>query len=201
MSFPRRQLWTTSVSSLGHKARSIQAAINRYSAPMQRALSCITESRIWITPGRGSERRFLDLAGGEPVRLKRVEMESLYLNAAQDFVVEHDGTEFRVRTRGYIYAVWPSEVSGGRFLSWHWHPPKPSRPHVHIADRSTGHIPSGRVTFESVVRYLIEELGVRPARSDWDDVLMATEALHARFRRWSIAPEVEGPDQGKIGPR
>jgi len=37
------------------------------------------------------------------------------------------------------------------------------------------HIPSGRVSLASVVRFAIEELGVRPLRPDWATVLAKEE--------------------------
>jgi hypothetical protein len=38
------------------------------------------------------------------------------------------------------------------------------------------HVPSGAVLLEDVLRLAIEDLGVRPARADWSDVLDATRA-------------------------
>lgn len=115
----------------------------------------------------------------------------LYLDAGQKFSVYHDGTEFRVRTQGYMYTLSESERLETEILSWHWHPPARSRPHVHVGETQLGHIPTGRVTFESVVRYAIVELDAVPARNDWDDILLETEALHVKYRSWSADPGVD----------
>ena len=65
------------------------------------------------------------------------------------------------------------------FLAFHYHPIGASHitiPHIHVAttapvDLSKAHIPSGEVTFQRVVRFAIEELGVEPLRQDWRTIL------------------------------
>lgn len=175
------------------KARTSSQAIKRYRTPLQRALACLTKSDIWLT-GRppGDEIYRLAIAGGAPVILNRGSGRShLYFDASQRFDLRHDGTEFRVSTKGYIYTLSESEHLESEVVSWHWHPPARSRPHLHLSDRSLGHIPTGRVTFEAVVRYAIEDLGVTAARTDWDDILLSTEALHVKYRSWSVDPDVD----------
>jgi hypothetical protein len=47
-------------------------------------------------------------------------------------------------------------------------PPQRPGPTVHIrGEFSRIHIPTARISFESVVRVLIEDVGARPARPDW----------------------------------
>lgn len=176
------------------KARSSHAAIKRYVKPLQRALSCVSKTDQWLA-GRptGKDLYRLAIAGGGPVQIRFTDREPLYLDAGQTFDVYYDGSEYRVRTEGYIYIISPSERLDSALVAWHWHPPNRSRPHMHF-DRPLGHIPTGRVTFESVVRYAIEELEAIPARKDWDDVLLATESLHVRYRSWNVDPAVEPPD-------
>ncbi len=38
------------------------------------------------------------------------------------------------------------------------------------------HLPTGVVSLASIVRFLIEEIGVEPNRDDWDEVLRQIEA-------------------------
>jgi len=49
-------------------------------------------------------------------------------------------------------------------------------------DSSKLHIPSGWITVEEVIRFLIQELKVRPKRADWDRLLCESEE---RFRDWT----------------
>ena len=55
-------------------------------------------------------------------------------------------------------------------VRWHYHPDSHPDPHIHAVGID-GHIPSGRVIFESVVRYMIQELTVEQKRADWDEIL------------------------------
>jgi hypothetical protein len=121
----------------------------------------------------------------------RTHLGALYFEASQKFEIYSDGQESRVRTLGYMYTISDSQSLQTELISWHWHPRTSSRPHLHIKETAYGHMPSGRVTFEAVVRYMIEELAVRPARKDWPTVLSETEALHARYRSWSVDPTIE----------
>jgi hypothetical protein len=91
-----------------------------------------------------------------------------------------------------MYTISDSAVLETELISWHWHPPTRHRPHLHIKDLAhLGHVPTGRVTFESVLRYLIEDLAADPARKDWRSVLEGTELLHAKHRSWSVDPTTE----------
>jgi hypothetical protein len=49
------------------------------------------------------------------------------------------------------------------------------------------HMPTGRVSIESVLSLLLNELAVRPTRShekDWHTVLKASERRFIEHRRW-----------------
>jgi hypothetical protein len=95
-------------------------------------------------------------------------------------------------TAGYYYQV--GDDKGRELIAFHWHPGRrnqPEFPHLHI-DGSPGpvavvkknHIPTGRVSLESVVRFLIAELDVRPLRDDWDSVLDEGERTFTARRTW-----------------
>ncbi len=110
-----------------------------------------------------------------------------------------DSKHWRMTTREYIYFLATKDVE----IAWHWHPltsPRegdPSvRPHAHVqlpegtasakARKAISklHIPSGRVTVEQVVRYIIEECEVEPLHDDWDQILSAGHDLHVEHRTW-----------------
>lgn len=76
-----------------------------------------------------------------------------------------------------------------------------SDPHLHIAraqlnddasiDRRI-HFPTGRVAFEQVALFLVVELGVQPARPDYQKVLDTCLGRFARWRTWATATHL-GP--------
>lgn len=100
--------------------------------------------------------------------------------------------QIRLRTVSYWYEF--SEQDSSELISFHWHPHRPGQPsfpHLHMESRfgsvvvlKRNHVPSGRVSFESVVRFAIEELGVRPLRPDWDAVLAIGEQHFVAQRSW-----------------
>ncbi len=85
-------------------------------------------------------------------------------------------------TVGYYYQFLGEDSA--ELIRFEWHPERGTAgyPHLHIHGRSADriitdrtHIPSGRVSLASVVRFAIEELGVRPLRPDWATVLAKEE--------------------------
>jgi hypothetical protein len=79
---------------------------------------------------------------------------------------------------GWIYEI--RNAAGGLILAFHWHPHGSGRvtwPHLHAygahdsVDLHKLHPPTGHVTLSSVVRFLIEDLGVLPRRADWPAVV------------------------------
>jgi hypothetical protein len=102
--------------------------------------------------------------------------------------------EYRAHALSYIYTLFLPEDR--EFISWHWHPEgagaNPS-PHMHVfvdhGDMGAGfrrlHVPTGRVSFEQVVRFLVEELEVDPRSHSWDEILAESHELWREFRTWS----------------
>lgn len=103
-----------------------------------------------------------------------------------------DPRQWETSSAGYSYQV--REIEGSELIAFHWHPGRehqPDFPHVHITGQAgmvsiqkQHHIPTGRVSLESVVRFAIEELGVRPLRPDWDRLLAAGQAAFDTRRTW-----------------
>lgn len=110
----------------------------------------------------------------------------LRLSAGQRFAIIPDADGgWRVGTRQYVYSIDVAEAAQQRYelLNWHWHPPEMPLPHIHVrgdhpqlGDLENYHLPSGRVSFEQVIRLLIADFQVRPLREDWEDVLSEAEA-------------------------
>ena len=148
---------------------------------MQDVVRCLTDDGFVSRGGRGRDvctvvfqRHIVPLqrrAGLEPVRVK--------------FVVEYsiaDAAErpgwWEAQCVGWAYDVLDG---GGRpILAFHWHPRESghvTRPHLHAygahesVDLHKLHPPTGHVTLSSIVRFLIEGLGVLPRRPNWQAVL------------------------------
>jgi hypothetical protein len=126
--------------------------------------------------------------GPEKIRLNQ---EPTYLTASQNFHFGPDpdfAKEWKVKTDGYAYHVFTTEDEAGQLFGWHWHPQFGHSCHVHIGPRQGKsralyrlHVPSGRAAFEEVLRFLIEDVGVRTARKDWDAILSVSVST---IRRW-----------------
>ena len=99
---------------------------------------------------------------------------------------------WRLRSRDNFYQV--RDRSGAEIIAFHWHPRRrdsPDFPQFHVTSRVGAvevsrrhHVPTGRVSLEAVVRFLIVELGVALRRDDWEDVLADGERRFAERRTW-----------------
>lgn len=120
-----------------------------------------------------------------------------------EIVIETDPTRgdwARVTTRSYEYYLHDSQ--GAELLAFHWAPgpdfPGPDHPHLHvtapltIATNRDGdtrmrrldrmHIPTGRISLESVIRLLIDEFSIEPLSPNWSQRLANTEAIFRSTR-------------------
>lgn len=85
---------------------------------------------------------------------------------------------------GYEYELLDEDARW--VLAYHWHPTGRSTmtaPHLHVRqilplDLRSVHLPTGVVSLPSFLRLAILELGIRPLRADWSDVLEAAEQAH-----------------------
>lgn len=153
---------------------------------MSLSLNCIDSNVQWLTPDdRKVDHPFQMILSQVPLTLL-TETSEVRLVARQRLTpyFDTDNDEYRCSTNAYHYTL--SDEHHAEMVSWHWHPDTSPAPHVHVpALDSSFHIPSGRVAFERVVRFLIEDIGVVPARDDWDEVLAEQEARHRKWRKWS----------------
>lgn len=157
---------------------------------MRRALSCVSNAQLFVT--RGKQPGELEALTLNPDPLP------LYSGRIQDTIQFRLGHQFRlvqdgrkswsVSTAAYQYHL--LDASGAELIGWHWHPGTSVRPHLHVPadpiDRRV-HIPTGRVSIESVLRLLLTDLKVEPTREhadDFEQVLSASEGPFVEHRRW-----------------
>ena len=106
---------------------------------------------------------------------------------------------YRVTATMYDYSL----VAGDEELwALHWHPSGRSHvtyPHWHPGQRfreanptmsTKGHFPTGRMTFESALRWVVES-GGEPYCGDWEPRLALAEAPHLLYRSWTQDRDVE----------
>jgi len=189
--------------------RTESEAADAYRDPIATALACIADG------SRFQFRRYVPIAQqtSGPIQFTLDNANEVHLGGEQNvklhvsqhvvFVDSDDPKKpLRMSTRGYMYLLATDRV----MINWHWHPKTsasrnvdPSiRPHVHTThlEIDTGkqskiarlHVPTGRVAIEQVVRYAIEELGVKALNDDWNKLITESEALHIRHRGWHSSP-------------
>lgn len=181
-------------------ARTEHAARQRYTRILQRSLSCLTKS-VWYF-GTNDEGKSALAVSSDPITLRRNgDRPRLYLSAGQLFEIipdprEEFAGEFKSQTLAYIYSLRTTAAAEDELVAWHWHPlttPERPGPHVHVRVDHPAlghplpelHIPSGRVSFEDIVVFLVDDLDVRAARNDWREIVNESQERFRRFRTWA----------------
>jgi hypothetical protein len=180
-------------------------AFQHFARPIQAALHCVTPAKLGRPRLVLDELQVLTFQHGTPVELRRRDAGSrIFLDTTLHYrlVEVHDPDDvrgpFHASTGGYMFTI--RDKRKQEIISFHWDPRDPNSrryPHLHIGATvldaenpvfgdsfSRLHIPTGRVTVEDVVRFLIEELKVIPLQSDWHDTLMASKEIHVMYRSW-----------------
>lgn len=176
------------------RANTPAAAVAQYLASINTILHCIEHGTLITSRERVyavGEEYSLVLNNADPLKLRRTTRPPVYLSLGQTFEIVK-GTEiptgpFSVHTRSYWYQF--ALDNDVELLAFHWtpgiqDPRQRTFPHLHIgavlfspdAPILQGvlhkrHIPTGEISVEAIVRFAIEELGVSPLVSDWDNVL------------------------------
>lgn len=103
-------------------------------------------------------------------------------------VLEAEGERgpWKVTTVGYLYHLY---IDGQERVLYHFHPlttPHIPHPHLHIGEPRIrkNHIPSGRVSVEAFLRFLIDEHGVKAA-AGWEAALGDTQKRFEKYRTWA----------------
>lgn len=177
-------------------ARSKSAAHKRYVRFLQLSLSCVSRSAHLVTSPRptGEDGELALTTKPERIRLTRPDAEPVFLTAIQNFHFVPDQRyegEWKVQTDAYIYHVFMGDEDADQLFAWHWHPEVRPGCHLHVGPRVGRsrslyrlHVPTGRVAFEEVLRFLIDEFNVRRARQDWESILSDSQTRFEAFRTW-----------------
>jgi hypothetical protein len=177
--------------------RSPKDALDAFLGPLREALSCVARGNLTQSPGAldVGETRSWALNRAEGALLGEVRLQAGMHYEIQDRGASRGHERFKVSTRGYMYAI-ELASDGSEVMAFHWHPngTSPIRvPHYHFGEEAIApsgvflaraHIPSPRVSFEQVIRTLVEDVRVPALREDWDECLHRTEALFDEHKSW-----------------
>lgn len=128
------------------------------------------------------------------LRLQTTSGDPIYLRSTLGFVYvddeRHDG-ERKVSTKEYAHTVGESETLKPQLYSWEWSESEPRYPHLHVRRANPEfhglgnfHIPTGRVYFEAVLLFLIQEHDVVTRRDDWLEVLSDSFRRVSTYSTW-----------------
>lgn len=123
----------------------------------------------------------------------------LYLFLGQILTVVPEGREWRLKTLQYRYWIQGDADENSDSWSFRFEYVSPTikpvlnpRHHLHLpCSLSCGgseielkriHIPTGWVTVEDLIRFLVHEIGVRCKAHTWDKILLESEE---KFREWT----------------
>ena len=175
--------------------RTPEEARKAFLEPLQRALSCITDAKLFVSRGKQPGEVEALALSEDPLRLTSARIGPVQFVLGHQFRVVQDGRKsWHVSTAAYRYHL--LDDSGRELIAWHWHPESlgdtrlRGHPHVHVQagpiERRI-HVPTGRVSVESVLRLLLIDLAVaaRPAHvADFAKVLDDCETPFIQHRRW-----------------
>ncbi len=188
----------------------VSQANKAFHANIQYALSALTKVhwKVYEHPSKGELVRLYTLF--PPLKLKSKLSQDLFKLSAHVHteVIKSDGSKKRVQTTEYIYQI-ADACDGKALFEFHWHPNKLDRntlepaklgatdrtpfgrPHAHVRahdkrfiDLNKRHIPTGRVAFEDVIFFLLDDCAVKPARADWKAVLDKTSKDLEKNMSW-----------------
>jgi hypothetical protein len=167
--------------------RTSGEALEEYTEPIRQTLRCVTDSFIGYWGGRIGNLTFVN----ESVARLRATEFGLSFSQQYRLVQAQDTQLWRAQTRGYFYTVY--DCSGDNpqeIFSYQWHPQTSVIfPHVHFKKGepriARAHLPTGRISIESVVEFLILDLKVRPNRDDWSDTVRVNREIFEKYRSWS----------------
>jgi hypothetical protein len=149
--------------------------------PARDVLRCLTDDGFVSRGQRGGNAYTAQFQRGIVTLRRRAELPSVRVRLLIEYTVNEAIDRagwWEATIAGWVYDV--LDRNGRPILAFHWHPLDSGRvtwPHLHAygahdsVDMHKLHPPTGHVTLSSVVRFLIEDLGVLPRQPSWPAVL------------------------------
>lgn len=178
----------------------VQAALINYTSEIQLIVSCVSNVVFTVKPLSAERHLLVCSSAGGFFAVKRQDGSRLQIDINQEIETPTEANEFRVSTKYYLYSI--ADENTDDLVGFHYHPELTDDPilypHIHAYAKEDSryktlnlhrrHIPSGRVPLEDVIRWIIDELKVVPARQDWDDVLKRARETFKANHSWTIKP-------------
>jgi hypothetical protein len=177
-------------------AATPRKAFERYTEQLKQVLHCVTADTILVPAHLPADTDLNFAFDKNPARLKGCDL-ALFFRQKIMIIRDPQQPEYwKVTTLAYQYSFerWTDRQE---IVSFHWEGDgSHKRPHIHIGWVSSGegaflgpksHVPSGRVSIEDVVSYLIEELEAKPTgpfKTKWKTVIDTTRTLFERVKTW-----------------
>lgn len=164
--------------------RNPRDAREAFLAPLRRSLSCITAAQLFVAGKQAGETEALTLSD-DPLPLNSGRIGTVKLVLGHQFRVVKDGEGWHVSTTAYRYHL--LDGSDRELIGWHWHPGTVTYPHVHVDAgpiHRRVHVPTGRVSIESVLRMLVNDMDVPTIREDFREIFEDAERKFIEHRRW-----------------
>jgi hypothetical protein len=173
--------------------RTPQEAVEDFLEPLREVVGCITdEGFVTRRPGSDGEQQTAAFQSGFTI-LERPSGDALRLELLLRYVIvqaEGERGLWKVSTREYIYEI--ADERDELVAAYHWHPQsgRITWPHVHVYGARDSltlhklHLPTGCIPVESIVRFLVEDLGVQPLRPNWDEIIIRREVASRQWRTW-----------------
>jgi hypothetical protein len=180
--------------------REPRDAARRFLTALGRVTECVTAQRLLVLPGTYAEPGEVYVItfgpAGDPIPLRaKAGGQSGYLLDVQHryTIVPDPSLAWRVTTLSYQYRLLDSQQN--EILAYHWDRfPRygPRHPHIHVTAASQIypsstvqrtlrleglHIPTGRVSLESIVWFLIRDLGIEDRVPRWIQRLRSSMAI------------------------
>jgi hypothetical protein len=177
-------------------SRTPREAVERYANPIKYTLLCVTDAILGYSGGIYPSPKDHNLSFVNSPPIGRLSGTGLSLFFSQNYSIAQSSAgeqDWKVKTEGYIYRV--DDESGAEIMSYHWHPSTeyPKFPHMHLkkgsevgrGELTRCHIPTGRMSIESVVEFLIKDFHVMPRYPDWRDVIDENRTAFEKDRTWA----------------
>lgn len=167
--------------------KSPQEAVDSFLAPLQRALSCISDHVFVHRGGYALETPYAIAVESFKLRCES----SLYFDAGLEYQIIKDSRpdygHYRINTLAYTYILTGEDDK--EIFAYQWQPKgKVKTLHLHLAWLGRKfHFPTGRISIEQVIRLLITEFKAKPRqqhKTDWHRILDYTQGRFERFRSW-----------------
>lgn len=175
--------------------RNPEEAFRSFVEPLEACLRCTTLEHRLVVRRHADDQFSVTLNGGRPIPLSNGDVDFSFDFSMVVATVPMDDGQQRMSTRKYIYDLREGRPKRGNatLVQWHWHPNngRVAYPHAHLPFAapysSKLHVPTGRVTFEDVVEFIIDELGVppTPGHEHWSEIVEGTRGRHIAYRSWS----------------